>query len=191
MIAAAVKEGRMPPWSGADWQRGVFKAERYLEDEERVVLISWAEGGTPEGDPADAPPLPEVVKNAQAGESGWSLGEPDLILRFDEPYGIDDDVQDIYVDLPVQITSEMLSEDRWIKSVEYRNGPAVHHIVGGVGGVWSLGQHLGCMRTAMAGSSGRGRGKSCSTCITTRSRAPERPFAVTFSRGSPSKSRER
>lgn len=135
MIAAAVKEGRMPPWSGADWQRGVFKAERYLEDEEIVVLISWAEGGTPEGDPADAPPLPEFVKNAQAGESGWSLGEPDLILRFDEPYCIDDDVQDIYVDLPVQITSEMLPEDRWIKSVEYRNGPAVHHIVGGVGGL--------------------------------------------------------
>jgi len=134
-IAPAVREGRMPPWSAADWLRGTFKNERLLEDEEKATLIAWAEGGTPAGDPADAPPPPEFVTRSQASEGGWSLGEPDLILEFDEPYCVDDDLRDIYVDIPLHITEEMVPTDRWIKSVEYRNGPAVHHIVGGVGGL--------------------------------------------------------
>jgi hypothetical protein len=63
------------------------------------------------------------------------LGEPDLILSFPEPYCLDDDVDDIYVNIPVQITEEMLPEDRWMESMEYRNGPAVHHIISSVGGL--------------------------------------------------------
>jgi hypothetical protein len=63
------------------------------------------------------------------------MGEPDLILEFAEPYCMDDDLRDIYVNIPVQITKEMLPEDEWIESVEYRNGPAVHHIISGVGGL--------------------------------------------------------
>ncbi len=39
------------------------------------------------------------------------------------------------MDIPLKLTEEQLPEDRWLKSVEYRNGPAVHHIVGGVGGL--------------------------------------------------------
>jgi hypothetical protein len=46
-----------------------------------------------------------------------------------------DDERDTYINLPVEITAEMLPEDRWISSVEYRNGPAIHHILGGVGGL--------------------------------------------------------
>ncbi|GIS80381.1 MAG: hypothetical protein CM1200mP14_19470 [Gammaproteobacteria bacterium] len=30
-IASAVKEGRMPPWSAAEWQHGMFKGDRYRE----------------------------------------------------------------------------------------------------------------------------------------------------------------
>ena len=33
-IASAVMEGRMPPWSAAEWQHGMFKGDRYLEDDE-------------------------------------------------------------------------------------------------------------------------------------------------------------
>ena len=134
-MATAVREGRMPPWSAADWHKGTFKNERVLEDEEKATIVAWAEGGTPAGDPADAPPMPEFLKAALANASEWTLGEPDLIMRFDEPYCVDDDLRDIYVDIPVQITEDMLPEDRWIKSIEYRNGPAVHHIISAVGGL--------------------------------------------------------
>jgi mono/diheme cytochrome c family protein len=135
-MAKAVQEGRMPPWSAADWQRGTFKDERFLEDDEKAILIAWADGGAPAGDPAHAPPVPEFLLAAEAGVlSEWQLGEPDLILEFDEPYCLTDDIRDIYVDIPLNLTQEQLPQDRWIKSIEYRNGPAVHHIVGGVGGL--------------------------------------------------------
>jgi len=131
-IASAVREGRMPPWSAADWHKGTFTNERVLEDEEKATLISWAEGGTPAGNPADAPPTPQFVRVASES-NGWSRGEPDLIIEWAEPYCLDDDITDKYINLPAQITEEMLPEDRWIKSIEFRNGPAVHHIISTIG----------------------------------------------------------
>ncbi len=133
-MARAVSSGRMPPWSAAAWHKGAFENERILEEEEKQTIVGWATGGAPAGNPADAPPTPDFVL-AVAASDGWSLGEPDLILSFAEPYCMSDDDQDIYVNLPVEITAEMLPEDRWLSSVEYRNGPAVHHILGGVGGL--------------------------------------------------------
>ncbi len=133
-MASAVQEGRMPPWDAAAQHKGTFANERVLEDEEKATIIAWAEGGTPAGNPADAPPAPEFLTRA-AATGGWSLGEPDLILSFPEPYCLTDDVDDIYVNIPVQITEEMLPYDRWIESMEYRNGPAVHHIIASVGGL--------------------------------------------------------
>ena len=133
-IASAVKEGRMPPWSAADMHKGTFSNERILEDDEKATLIAWAEAGAPSGDPAIAPPTPDFLTLAAAG-NGWTRGEPDLIIEFSEEYCLDDDLRDIYVDLPATITEAMLPEDRWIKSVEYRNGPAVHHIISAVGGL--------------------------------------------------------
>jgi mono/diheme cytochrome c family protein len=133
-IAAAVSAGRMPPWSAAAWHRGTFENERILEDDEKATIVAWAEGGAPAGNPAAAPPTPASVLAASSGD-GWSLGRPDLILEFPEPYCMDDDVRDVYVNIPVQITAEMLPADRWMSSIEYRNGPAVHHIISGVGGL--------------------------------------------------------
>ena len=133
-MASAVQEGRMPPWSAADQHKGTFSNERILEDEEKATIIAWAEEGAPAGNPADAPPAPEFL--SVAGETGgWSLGVPDLIISFPEQYCLDDDTDDIYVNIPVQITEGMLPNDRWIESVEYRNGPAVHHIISSVGGL--------------------------------------------------------
>ena len=77
---------------------------------------------------------PDFVATASA-TGGWSMGEPDLILSFAEPFCMDDDANDIYINIPVAITEEMLPKDRWIESVEYRNGPAVHHIISAVGGL--------------------------------------------------------
>ena len=133
-IARAVASGRMPPWSAAPWHKGTFENERILEDEEKATIAAWAEGGTPAGDPAKAPPTPDFVL-ATAASNGWTLGEPDLILQFAEPYCMTDDERDTYINIPVQITADMLPADRWLSSIEYRNGPAVHHIISAVGGL--------------------------------------------------------
>ena len=133
-IARAVTTGRMPPWSAAAWHKGTFENERILEEEEKQTIMDWAEGGAPAGDPAAAPPTPESVL-AVAASDGWSLGAPDLILEFAEPYCMTDDERDTYINIPVQITADMIPADRWLSSIEYRNGPAVHHIISGVGGL--------------------------------------------------------
>jgi mono/diheme cytochrome c family protein len=133
-IANAVRRGDMPPWDAAAMHKGTFENERVLEDEEKETIITWAEAGAPAGDPTVAPPRPDFLDTA-AETGGWMLGEPDLILSFDEPFCMADEDNDTYVDIPVMITEEMLPEDRWISSIEYRNGPAVHHIISSVGGL--------------------------------------------------------
>ena len=102
MIASAVREGRMPPWSAADMHKGTFSNERILEDHEKATLIAWAEGGAPAGDPAVGPPVPGFLI-AAAASNGWTRGEPDLIIEFNEEYCLDDDLRDIYADLPATI----------------------------------------------------------------------------------------
>jgi hypothetical protein len=133
-MARAVAAGRMPPWSASSMHKGVFENERVLEEDEKATITAWAANGAPAGDPRAAPPTPQFVL-ATATSDGWTLGEPDLVLSFADPYCLSDDDRDIYVNLPVEITAEMLPDDRWISSVEYRNGPAIHHILGGVGGL--------------------------------------------------------
>ena len=77
-IASAIREGRMPPWSAAEWQHGMFKGDRYLEDDEKATLIAWAAEGASAGNPEDAPPVPEAVLSSAVGANDWFLGEPDL-----------------------------------------------------------------------------------------------------------------
>ncbi|GIS80380.1 MAG: hypothetical protein CM1200mP14_19460 [Gammaproteobacteria bacterium] len=151
---------------------GCSKVTAIGKDDEKTTLIAWAEEGASAGDPQDAPPLPEAFLAASIGENDWFLGEPDLVLEFDEPFCMDDDVRDIYVNIPVQLTEDMLPEDRWIQSIEYRNGPAVHHIVGGVGGLVP-----GAKPRIYEEGYGRllrsDHGRSCSTCTIIRNLAPE------------------
>jgi len=125
-IVRAVESGYMPPWSASPEEHGVFKNERVLADQDKSTLLAWARGGTPAGNPSDAPP----PKHFASSETGWAIGEPDLVIRLPEPYLVGDDVEDQYVDFEVPITADMLPEDRWVKAVEFRAGSsAVHHII--------------------------------------------------------------
>jgi mono/diheme cytochrome c family protein len=126
-ISKAVEERRMPPWHAARQHEGTFVGERYLEESEIAALVAWAEAGAPEGSPPSGWTPPPAAGEAKA----WALGEPDLILRPDQPFCLEDGVEDVYINLPLTITREMLPEDRWIKSVEYRPGPHVHHVIQG------------------------------------------------------------
>src|SRR5207248_9514989 len=72
--AADIKEythdRKMPPWKPVEGP--AFHNERKLADRDVATLAAWADGGTPAGDPGDAPPP------RRFGE-GWQLGEPALL----------------------------------------------------------------------------------------------------------------
>jgi hypothetical protein len=126
IMASAVEERRMPPW-GADIQhRGTFRGERYLDAGEIAVLVAWAEMGAPAGDIAEAPELPPLP---EISATGWAIGEPDLVVRVPEPYRLDDEVVDLYVNLHIPLSEEEHPEPRWIRGSQLAPGSAaVHHI---------------------------------------------------------------
>jgi mono/diheme cytochrome c family protein len=124
-IAKQVEARTMPPWHAAPEHAGQFANERTLTDTEIETIVSWVKTGANRGNPADAPPKPTFDSNG-----GWGIGEPDLVVAFDEPYHVRDSVEDEYAMISVRLTDEQLPEDRWIKAMDFRPGSeAVHHIV--------------------------------------------------------------
>jgi hypothetical protein len=120
---AEVTAGRiMPPWK-AEPQEGhpPFVGARRLSDGQIDVLRRWAERGSPEGDPADAPPPPRFT-------AGWRLGEPDVIVRMPDAYTVPAEGRDIYRSfiVPVRVPA-----GKYVRAVEYRPGnpKVVHHAV--------------------------------------------------------------
>jgi thiol-disulfide isomerase/thioredoxin len=119
--AADIKEytrsRRMPPWKPVEGLH--FHNERKLPDKDLATLAAWADGGTPEGDPKDAPPSRQFP-------DGWQLGKPDLILKMPEPMQVGPNGRDLFrcVVLPTGLT-----EDRQVVAVEVRPGNPriVHH----------------------------------------------------------------
>src|SRR5262249_51086629 len=74
-IKEYTQERRMPPWKISE---GVsFQRERKLTQKEIDTLAAWVDGGTPEGNPKDAPRPREFT-------DGWQLGKPDLVLTVPE-----------------------------------------------------------------------------------------------------------
>jgi len=123
-VKKTVETGTMPPWHAAPEFYGKFKNERTITPEQAKTIIRWADSGAAQGNPADAPPAIEF-----ASYDGWSIGKPDLIVKAPK-FFVNDDIEDEYVTLETEITTEMLPEPRWIKSVEFKAGSAaVHHII--------------------------------------------------------------
>ena len=117
LISAVTRSRYMPPWH-AEPGYGRFEGERRMSDSEIEILARWADAGAPEG--AGAPPsAPEFA-------DGWTLGEPDLVVRMAEPFSVPADGPDIYRNFPVRLPT---TEDKWIRAVEFRPGArtVVHH----------------------------------------------------------------
>jgi hypothetical protein len=68
--AEAIKEEvlsrRMPPW-GAVKGFGDFRNDQALSSEQMERILSWADGGAPEGDAKDFPPAPKFDPTAAPG----------------------------------------------------------------------------------------------------------------------------
>ncbi len=123
-IANVVRAKLMPPWHASEATHGQFRNERTLAQPDIETIVKWTESGAPRGDPSDAPAAPPV-SNAE-----WSIGEPDLIVTWKDPYFIPDDVADVQPFIQVTLTPEQLPETKWVKAIEFKPGSeVVHHIV--------------------------------------------------------------
>jgi len=125
-IAKTVQARNMPPWKAAPEFTGQFKHERVLTDDEIGIFVNWAKTGANRGNQKDAPPPIEWP------ETGWTIGggTPDIIVTFDEPNWVPDEVDDLYQNITVRLTKEQMPEDRWLKAIEFKPGSeVVHHII--------------------------------------------------------------
>jgi peroxiredoxin len=107
----------MPPWKVTN---GVaFHNERRLNNTEIRTLAAWADGGTPAGDPVDAPKLKEFVE-------GWILGKPDLVVSPKEDFILGPSGLDLFhcYTLPTS-----LPEDKYVIAIDVKPGNrrVVHH----------------------------------------------------------------
>jgi mono/diheme cytochrome c family protein len=131
IMAAAVSEGRMPPWHAHPVHQGTFVGELYLDPEDRETIIAWAEAGAPAGEPGPDG-IEAFAVNGEGVERGeWWIGEPDIVLEFEEPFCMTDEMWDVNVGVNLTIPDGALPEPRWIKATELRaGGHEVHHICG-------------------------------------------------------------
>ncbi|MGE3808828.1 MAG: redoxin family protein [Gemmataceae bacterium] len=116
-IKAYTQSRDMPPWKPSDGL--AFHNERRLTDKEIATLAAWVDGGTPAGNPQDAPEPRKYT-------SGWQLGEPDLILEMPDDFQVGATGTDIFRCFPL---GTKLPADRDVSAIEVRPGNprVVHH----------------------------------------------------------------
>ena len=78
MMREVVRTRRMPPWS-LDPHVGEFSSPSLLTPDEERVLLGWIDAGSPRRTSED----PLAAEKATV-PSEWALGEPDLIVEFEE-----------------------------------------------------------------------------------------------------------
>lgn len=133
MIKNALATGYMPPWGAHERHRGEFKGERYMDDKEKQLLIRWVEGGALEGNPADVANTDGLIATGGGTvlpESGWWIGDPDLVVEFERPIYVPDEVEDWQPTIQMPVPEGAHSSPRWVSKAELDpGGPWVHHIV--------------------------------------------------------------
>ena len=121
-IASVTTERRMPPWKPDPDFGPTLKHSKALTHDEVATLVSWAEAGAVEGNPADLGPAPVF-------SADWALGTPDLIVQTPEEFQIPATGEDIYRCFVIPTD---LPEDKYVSAIEYHPGnrKIVHHVLG-------------------------------------------------------------
>jgi peroxiredoxin len=122
MIEEVIDQERMPPWH-ANPKYGHFANNRRLSEEEKSLIRAWVAGGSPAGDLAKAPPLPEYPVK-------WQIpGEPDLVVKMrDKPFEVAATGEVRY---QFFVVDPGFTEDKWVRASEVMPGnrAVVHHIL--------------------------------------------------------------
>jgi hypothetical protein len=108
----------MPPWK-ADETYSRFVDENYLSAAQIKTISDWVSAGSPQGNPADTPKLPNFPTNSL-------LGTPDLVLNFKKSYLHKGNGADEY---RYFVIPTGLPVSKKIKAIELRPGnkKIVHH----------------------------------------------------------------
>ena len=116
-IKGHTQSKQMPPWKPVGGPG--YMNDRRMSDTEIATLAKWVDGGTPEGDPKDAPKPREFIE-------GWKLGQPDLILETPGDFNLGPSGFDMF---RCFVLPTNLKEDKFVVAFEVRPGNAavVHH----------------------------------------------------------------
>lgn len=119
IVEQQVRDRLMPPWhAGKDCND--YRFDPSLTQEEIDLIVGWVDDGTPEGDPADMPPIEP--------EEQPELSRVDLSLEMPEPYTPDatqsDDYRCFAVDFPGDSTQYVTGI-----GVHPGNASTVHHVI--------------------------------------------------------------
>ena len=145
-IARAVAADYMPPWDADIQHQGTFRNERYLSAADKQALVDWAEAGAPMGDLSESRPAASFadveVQEPTVAPDGrvWLMGMPDLVVGFDEPLLVCEEIEDWQPQVPQRVISGDLGQPRWIRATEINAGPKVHHTVSSLLGVGTPGR---------------------------------------------------
>jgi peroxiredoxin len=121
-LASVVENRSMPPWKAAPNVGPKFLHDRSLSDRDVQTIVDWAEGGAPEGDPADLPP-PRAFPN------DWMMeGGPDLVVDTGVDFEVPATGEDIYRCFVIPTS---LPQDVYVSGIEYSPGNRriVHHLL--------------------------------------------------------------
>jgi hypothetical protein len=119
-IRVATQNKSMPPWFAVAGI-GRFSNDPSLSAEEISTLAAWVAAKAPAGDPHDAPA-------ARHWAEGWSIPQPDLVVKMTQPVELPASAD---VDYTYEIVPTHFGEDRWVQMAEVLpSAPAnVHHAV--------------------------------------------------------------
>ncbi len=119
----------MPPWH-LDPTIGIqeYKNDASLSEEQIDMIAAWADGGAPEGNPADLPPPIELATGG-AWQLADQLGPPDLIIRS-KPYDVIANGQDQWWE--PRVPFEGMDSERFLRAAEFKPSyplgkKVVHH----------------------------------------------------------------
>jgi mono/diheme cytochrome c family protein len=117
-IADVTEQKFMPPWLPVDGH-GEFQGSRRLTESQIKTLRAWSDAGAPEGDAKDLPAAPKFSE-------GWSLGEPDLVVKMPEKYTLRAEGRDVFRVFVIPLN---LDKDQYVRAIDFRPGnrKIVHH----------------------------------------------------------------
>jgi mono/diheme cytochrome c family protein len=117
-IRQKVADREMPPWR-LDKTVGIqsYKNDISLSDHQIQTIVQWIDNGTPQGDPALLPPLPELPDGKEF-ELTAQLGPPDFVLKA-PPYTVLPNAQDQWWTQTVPFKG-IIDKPRYVRATEMK-----------------------------------------------------------------------